>query len=564
MASTRLGSGNGRTAIPGPDTHRRQWMRGGAGRREAAAAVSFFAAVLILVGLRIRYPFLINDEGFANYNAMRILNGEMPFRDFWSVYPAGQLYALALVFKIWGANLLASRVYDTVIKFIVVTAMFLIYRRNGSKVGAYAAAGIAALLIARTTVFSSPIYPAFGLGLLAVLTCTAYLRTGGLRWILAAGVCTGAASLFRWDFALYSALAVLGTVLFVAREWDGEQGGNWRSRGKAAFCFAAGAGAALPVWGWWAGSGGAANVLQQVFVFQILVSPPFRRLPYPDLLGVFAPISGGLPSPQAVYLRLLDVLAFYGTIIVYVAAAAYLLVAGLRRKLHFTLEQAQIFPLLGFGVLLFLQAANRFDTGHVLPSLLIAIMLLCLFLEHETRLALAAQQPLRWVAVAVPTLVLMLYLSQTLTLVSGLAKYAPLGCYSGLDRSGCIAITSDQEQAANYLLAHTTRNEKIYVGNTRHDAFVISDAGLYFLADRPAATHMTELNPGVITTAAFQTKVISELETQHIHYVALVDLPTGDEPNLSSVSSGAHQLDQYIRAAFHNTQTFGDYQIWER
>lgn len=192
-------------------------MRGGAGRREAAAAVSFFAAVLILVGLRIRYPFLINDEGFANYNAMRILNGEMPFRDFWSVYPAGQLYALALVFKIWGANLLASRVYDTVIKFIVVTAMFLIYRRNGSKVGAYAAAGIAALLIARTTVFSSPIYPAFGLGLLAVLTCTAYLRTGGLRWILAAGVCTGAASLFRWDFALYSALAVLGTVLFVAR-----------------------------------------------------------------------------------------------------------------------------------------------------------------------------------------------------------------------------------------------------------------------------------------------------------------------------------------------------------
>lgn len=562
MAPTRLGSGNGRTAIPEIGTHRRQWMRGGAGRR--AAAVSFFTAVLMLVGLRIRYPFLINDEGFTDYNAMRILHGEMPFQDFWAAYPPGQLYALAFVFKIWGASLQVSRIYDIGIKCIVVAAIFLIYRRNGSKVGAYATAGIAALLIARTPVFSSPIYPAFGLGLLAVLACIEYLSSGRLRWALTAGICTGAASLFRWDFALYSALAVLGTLLFVTRYRDTGKGGGLAERGKAAVCFAAGASAALPIWAWWTASGGAGNVLEQAFVFHILVSPPFRRLPYPNLLTVFSPLSGGAQALQTVYLRIQDALAFYGTLLVYVAAAAYLVVSCVRQKLHFAEQQGRVLPLFGFGALLFLQAINRFDTPHVLPSLLIAVMLLCLFLEHAIPTARAARQPLRWVAVAVPTLVLMLFLSQNLTLASGLAKYAPLGCYSGLDRSGCVAITSDQEQAANYLLAHTARNEKIYIGNTRHDALAISDAGLYFLADRPAATHMTELNPGVITSAAFQTEIISELEAQHINYVVLVDLPTGDEPNLSSVSSGAHQLDQYIRAAFHNTQTFGDYQIWER
>ena len=77
---------------------------------KAAAAIFFYAVVLILFA-PVRTPFNFYDEGFAVFNATRVVGGEVPYRDFWAIYPPGQLYALAGVYKIFGISLLASRVY---------------------------------------------------------------------------------------------------------------------------------------------------------------------------------------------------------------------------------------------------------------------------------------------------------------------------------------------------------------------------------------------------------------------------------------------------------------------
>jgi hypothetical protein len=48
---------------------------------------------------------------------------------FGAIYPPGQLYLLAGVYKVFGVSLLASRVYDVLVRFIFVTGFFLVARK---------------------------------------------------------------------------------------------------------------------------------------------------------------------------------------------------------------------------------------------------------------------------------------------------------------------------------------------------------------------------------------------------------------------------------------------------
>ena len=43
------------------------------------------------------------DEGVIVYGATRVLQGQVPYRDFWTMYSPGQFYILAAAFKLFGA-----------------------------------------------------------------------------------------------------------------------------------------------------------------------------------------------------------------------------------------------------------------------------------------------------------------------------------------------------------------------------------------------------------------------------------------------------------------------------
>ncbi len=532
-------------------------------RRNVIARFVFLGIVLLLVGIRCKYPLITYDEGFANFNALRILQGETPYKDFWSAYPAGQAYALALVFKLWGASLQVSRAFDIAVRWVIVVAVFLLYRRVGARTGAYAAGGIAALIVARSALFSYAVFPALALSLLGILACLIYLDTRRLAWIAAAGLLLGGAALFRWDIAVYGTVAILITLAAYIRR-------NGKMRGRSAMAapggvfLAAAATIAVPVWAWWMLAGGVANVVNQAFVFPVFEMPQYRRLPYPSLGELAALMPGPQFAAKNGYISLMGLLGFYGVLAILLGAAAYLAAIGVKSRFFYTTKQTGLLPLATFGLLLFLQACNRFDMYHLMPAVLLATVLLVLFLEDQLAARSFRWRKARQLTVGVPLVLLLVYLSQSLTLASGFIQFAPYGCFSHLARSGCVEISAEEEQVADFLLANTGREEAIYVGNTRHDIVVANDVGLYFLADRPSATRYSELHPGVITTVPAQRQVIEGLENRHVNYLVLVEMPPAGEPNLSSVSSGVHLLDQHIRSAFNMVAAYGVYQVWRR
>lgn len=77
------------------------------------ATVLFFLCVLFVLTIPIKTTFNFYDEGFTVFNATRVMNGDISNKDFWTIYPPGQFYALAAIFKILGTNLIVARIYDT-------------------------------------------------------------------------------------------------------------------------------------------------------------------------------------------------------------------------------------------------------------------------------------------------------------------------------------------------------------------------------------------------------------------------------------------------------------------
>ena len=102
--------------------------------------VIFFSSLLLILFTSVRSPIGSYDEGFAVFDSARILNGDLPYRDFWAVYPPGQIYAIAAVYKLFGTSLLTSRVYHTFVWFAVVIGFYLVARKISLKYLAYTAA----------------------------------------------------------------------------------------------------------------------------------------------------------------------------------------------------------------------------------------------------------------------------------------------------------------------------------------------------------------------------------------------------------------------------------------
>jgi hypothetical protein len=151
------------------------------------------------------------------------------------------------------------------------------------------------------------------------------------------------------------------------------------------------------------------------------------------------------------------------------------------------------------------------------------------------------------------------------TLEKTLNLYPPLDCYSQIERASCVPLSAPGEGSAiEYIRAHTSEYESIFVGNRRHDKIFINDIGFYFLTDRQNASRYTQLEPGVATTLSVQQEIVMEIESKKIVWVVLVNAIEPNEPNGSAISSGIYYLDDYIKSTYSLVAEFGDYQILKR
>lgn len=508
-----------------------------------------------LIALPIKSPLNLYDEGLALVNGLRLHNGDLPLRDYWTIYPPGQSYLLAALFGVAGESVLVARSYDTLVRMALALS---VYGIAGSLLRSWRWALLpylaAATLLAAATFYGYAIFPALLLSLAALAAGLRATQNHQQRWLWIAGSLTGLTAFFRLDLGLYAAVA-LGVLL--THHWllPGQLQA-WRSALLAAGSPALGL--VLLFYGWLGSNAGFAPMLEQLLLFPATRFRAVRQLPYPPLL----PDWNTWPPGTDQFLSLLgDSLRFYLPLLLYALVALQLIRAALRRQDSTpTADTSLAAALTALGAGLFAQALSRYDEIHVLPASLVAVLLTA-WLARQIP-ARRWQQP--WLAVPALLLLLLpalLYFAYPYARLTQLVQtYPPQGCYSSLPRAGCVATLPGQDEVVQFLEKQTPG--PIYSGLTRHDVLLLNDVSLYFLAGRPAATRYHELHPGVTNTHPVQEEMVAELTRHAPQWLLLADLDPPREPNASRFSSGVTLLDDYLHSHYQRQQTVGLYQLW--
>jgi hypothetical protein len=166
----------------------------------------------IYAGFHIGRGWAPSDDGTLSQSALRVMQGQLPHRDFAEIYTGGLSFIHALAFRALGVNLMSLRICVFLFFLAWVPALYYIALRFTNAI----AAGAVTLL---AVAWSYPNYPAampswYNLffatfGAAALLR---YLEVKTRRWLFVAGVCGGVSILIKVIGAYY----VAGVLLFLA------------------------------------------------------------------------------------------------------------------------------------------------------------------------------------------------------------------------------------------------------------------------------------------------------------------------------------------------------------
>ncbi|MFL6516425.1 MAG: hypothetical protein ACJ8M1_15520 [Chthoniobacterales bacterium] len=158
------------------------------------------------------------DEGFLAYGAVRVMDGQIPNRDFVSLQPPLSFYTAAAMFRMFGTSVVSLRVMGVAMYLAIPLLIYGISRTVTSSLVA-AAAAIPATVIGLPYFYFAPlaVWQGVTASLVAIfLFLQAILRTS--RWIgFVAGVFTAASLLLRHDQGLYTFLSIVALWLALKR-----------------------------------------------------------------------------------------------------------------------------------------------------------------------------------------------------------------------------------------------------------------------------------------------------------------------------------------------------------
>ena len=176
----------------------------------------------IYAGFHISRGWAPSDDGALSQSALRVMQGQLPHRDFAEIYTGGLSFIHALAFRAFGVNLMSLRICVFLFFLAWIPAVYYIALRFTS---AMAAGAITLLAVA----WSYPNYPAampswYNLffatfGAAALLR---YLDVRTRRWLFVAGVCGGVSILIKVIGAYYIAGALLSLAFLEQSENSGE------------------------------------------------------------------------------------------------------------------------------------------------------------------------------------------------------------------------------------------------------------------------------------------------------------------------------------------------------
>jgi hypothetical protein len=561
--------------------------------RVLTAIVILAASLCVIAPGSYREPNLY-DEGISLYGAERILAGELPYRDFWTIYLPADLYLIAGLFKLFGVRLIVERHAWVLLESILGLLVYAIARRLTGRVWAAFCWGLAVVWLTRVPLFGSAMTPAMVCCFGALLATLVFLEGDrrSARPIAAAGLLVGLCALFRQDVGIYAFLAIAAT-LALARAWPADAASaasDASGTSGAAGAFAASAASAAP------GALGAHKGFLPLVVFALAAALPvapaalalFALVPRSALvehliafpLDTYAqtramPMPPWPASPLVVLRGDLTAFAYlkatavgwqlYASSAVLLFAWIWSLFSIVRGRPRDSWLPHATFLVSCTGLLMLNHARVRPDVFHLYPAFLFALIV------GAGALAATSRWRARWTRMAL--------IGAAAVGMSGVAlltwrteqvirqRQSPFVTERTAGMSTPRA-SHAYERLVAYVQQTVPANAPIFVGNNHHDAIKINDALFYFVSARRSATPYHDLHPGVATTERVQASIIRDLERQQVTCIVLRDeAPVVPIPGMDigpPPPPGSTMLDRYIAANFVAGPRFDEYQVWER
>jgi 4-amino-4-deoxy-L-arabinose transferase-like glycosyltransferase len=321
------------------------------------------------------------DEGSTAAQAMRVLRGELIYRDFFTVVTPFSYYTVAAVFRWFGETLLVLR-WTVLVTGIAIALMTLIVAR---RICGWPFAAAAALM---TTVWGwflvTPNFYSWEAALLSLIALACYVYGApSAAWVAAAGVATGVTAMTKQNIGAF----VFGGLLFTiwaSRMFDD----RWDVRGRLKMTaqFVAGVGVPVMPTLLWLVANGAGPYLYESWIYYPLKRYPERfSLPFPDFFPLIESDPFDLWTKLVIYMP---------AIVFPLTMAAIVVLAvrvqrdhGDRASKH---EGHALLALWSVGLLILLQAFPRADVPHILFGLQPTFILLAYLCFCAWRLLRAA------------------------------------------------------------------------------------------------------------------------------------------------------------------------------
>ncbi len=158
-----------------------------------------------------------HDEGTIGQSAERVLEGQLPHRDFDEVYTGGLTYLNAFAFRLFGDNFLSPRIVLFLFFLTWVPAVYRIASRFASDFGAGAVTLLAVAWGLPNYTAALPSWYNLFFATFGIVALLRYLDAGSRQWILLAGLCCGVSFLFKIS-GIYFAAGVLLFLVFRQQE----------------------------------------------------------------------------------------------------------------------------------------------------------------------------------------------------------------------------------------------------------------------------------------------------------------------------------------------------------
>jgi len=360
-------------------------------RGDLLLALAAVLASLVYFLSYFRYGYM-EDEGYLVEGVSRILEGQVIYHDFHHTYAPGRFYLFALLFSVFGKNLLVVRATWAVLLAIKAGMAYWVGRKLTSR-------SFGLMLAFLVTLVPGPWHktPFAFSAFLMISAMICLIDRPGIKTYLGIGILTGLTALLRQDVAGFGAIGILIVIALSAREDDPGLRRGLLLRRAGAYVL----GILLPVLPVLIAFG-AAGALGDMFrgvLLEGMRDNRTNRLPFPSLWPVTE--YGGSHAGPVVLLKSF----FYLAPVVFVIAAARSLLRAVRRE--FGASDRVVVGILVLSAGCFNQSLWRSDFPHLYQSLQPAYLVLVVLL-HSLFSRIRSRISIPWVRGVALTALLLL------------------------------------------------------------------------------------------------------------------------------------------------------------